>query len=684
MTTTDLEGCSAEVKEQQQHQQQQQQQQQQQRHQQQKEQEQQPERFRDFSPFSSLPGLARTPPITACVEASPCGNTAGTAGGVHVTRTVFTIRAEEEEDSPYLTPRLKQLEASAGLVTLSAEKIQTYQNTSVTPEDKESRGENVVGSINGSERVVSDADKDNNKASLRTRQVESDQNTDGLSRPQNQKSHILTQPDPDRSSSLFSEQSRDAKKTVESLKESDVVLPTDPVCVSIEVDGAKSDLKSSGTLSDTQETSTNADESVADARLSPSFETCSKSTQTEGTPLSASVDFYLWERRRLARNGWGVYGYRPEELHVPCSVSSRDLEEQSGIRQINKPDHADNILSQPQQLNSASAATSCLSKSVSFDNEISKPRKPTGTKTSSLQNKQNLPVNINLQSPRKHKQKSQACKNSASADSSEVNDKTGTFSNCDLEYNKACSFQEEYLPVQTSGASTPFDSADTTPRACEKISDGLNSSRSTSIISDSGTSSSIPSELLSTAKPYKDRIQQARCTSSMADVKPNQPISSITPPLSSSDGIESPHSSVNAPTLKVEYVTKVWDAYITDFLLASDHITDAAIFDRATATCIACSFGFAITTAEFEQLQRSLSDLREATKMGVTLRGQHYKTVLADGRRGLMAKGEGQSGCSACQTRTLVFVAVHDRTGKPARCNEEVMRLGDFFWAKGL
>ena len=84
------------------------------------------------------------------------------------------------------------------------------------------------------------------------------------------------------------------------------------------------------------------------------------------------------------------------------------------------------------------------------------------------------------------------------------------------------------------------------------------------------------------------------------------------------------------------------------------------------------------------QLQRSLSNLIEATKNGVTLKGKRYKTFLADGRRGLMAKGEERSGCSACQTRTLVLVAVHDHTGKPSRCNEEVMRLGDFFWAKGL
>lgn len=140
----------------------------------------------------------------------------------------------------------------------------------------------------------------------------------------------------------------------------------------------------------------------------------------------------------------------------------------------------------------------------------------------------------------------------------------------------------------------------------------------------------------------------------------------------------------DAPTLKVEYVGKVWDAYIDSFLLGCEHIDQAAIYDIATGKCVACSSDFAMSAKEFESLANVLTCLNMAYKNGVTINGRHYKMTLADGKRGLMARTDDRDGCSACRTRTLVIVALHGRTASSRICNEELMRLGDFFWAKGL
>lgn len=141
-----------------------------------------------------------------------------------------------------------------------------------------------------------------------------------------------------------------------------------------------------------------------------------------------------------------------------------------------------------------------------------------------------------------------------------------------------------------------------------------------------------------------------------------------------------------APSLKVEYVSKVWDAYIDDFLVGCDHIDQAAIYDIATAKCIACSSEFIMSDDEYEKLEAMISSLQlqRSYRNAVTINGRHFRIVLSDGRRGLMARTDERDGCSACKTRTLVIIALHRRRANARICNEELMRLGDFFWVKGL
>ncbi|XP_041359834.1 uncharacterized protein LOC121376106 [Gigantopelta aegis] len=136
-------------------------------------------------------------------------------------------------------------------------------------------------------------------------------------------------------------------------------------------------------------------------------------------------------------------------------------------------------------------------------------------------------------------------------------------------------------------------------------------------------------------------------------------------------------------SLRAEYVTKIWDDYVSDFLIASGQMTQAAILDSETGIMLAGSVGFNIQDSEFQQILLGIQYQEAAYRYGVTVNGCHYKVRLADGRHGIFAKSE-MGGCSVCKTNTLVIIGVHDKSCSPRHCNEEVMRLGDFFTQKGM
>lgn len=136
-------------------------------------------------------------------------------------------------------------------------------------------------------------------------------------------------------------------------------------------------------------------------------------------------------------------------------------------------------------------------------------------------------------------------------------------------------------------------------------------------------------------------------------------------------------------SLREEYVDRVWDDFVTQFLLGSQHIQRAAIFDLASRRSLASRGGLDISTEEMEQLVISLHHHEMAYRNGVTIGGKSYKVQLADGRNGIMARTE-REGCTVCKTQTLIILGVHDENGTSRRCNEEVMRLGDFFRRKAL
>ncbi|KAL8590406.1 hypothetical protein ACOMHN_011620 [Nucella lapillus] len=132
-----------------------------------------------------------------------------------------------------------------------------------------------------------------------------------------------------------------------------------------------------------------------------------------------------------------------------------------------------------------------------------------------------------------------------------------------------------------------------------------------------------------------------------------------------------------------DYVDRVWEEFVTHFLLGSCHIQKAAIFDLASRRLLAMNGNLRISEEELEQLVTSLQYLQLAYRNGVTLEGKTYKVRLADGRNGILARTD-REGCTVCQTHTLVIIGVHDETGNSRKCNEDVMRLGDFFRKKAV
>ena len=330
-------------------------------------------------------------------------------------------------------------------------------------------------------------------------------------------------------------------------------------------------------------TSTSVGRTLTATDTSETVTTKERWTQTESAPSPPTVDFYLWERRRLACNGWGYHLHNGDPPLPPVFPNGQFINPDGhpcgGPQKIFPSKSKSSTRSDlgVRRCNSAEAAVSpCTTKTVSFSTQTRSP----SIKPSSLQ--------IKNVSGHSHSLSHKSDPKSQTYDS-----------------EPGCVITSEVatdLPVHVSGASTPFDSTSATPRAYDKTLDLLESSRSTSVLSDSGTSLSIPSEIISSAKPFTNRTRQNKSACGMADVSTDHPSLATTPPLSGSEGMGSPHSPPAEPTLKVEYVTKVWDAYISDFLLASDHIKEAAIFDRVTATCIAASFDFIISSSEFDQV----------------------------------------------------------------------------------
>lgn len=135
-------------------------------------------------------------------------------------------------------------------------------------------------------------------------------------------------------------------------------------------------------------------------------------------------------------------------------------------------------------------------------------------------------------------------------------------------------------------------------------------------------------------------------------------------------------------TLREEYLLKIWDTYIQDNLVESTPCK-TAIYDFKTRRLIVASDRFYLLDNEVYNITEGMKYPELAYKDGVTVQNRHYTVRLADGKNGIYAT-DGDDGCTVCKTCTLLIVGVHDSKVKSDVCNEQIMKLGDYFRKLGL
>lgn len=138
----------------------------------------------------------------------------------------------------------------------------------------------------------------------------------------------------------------------------------------------------------------------------------------------------------------------------------------------------------------------------------------------------------------------------------------------------------------------------------------------------------------------------------------------------------------NDVTLREEYLLKIWDNYILDNLVQSTPCK-IAIYDYKSRRLIIASDGFYLLDCEVYNIAEGMKYPELVYKDGICVQNQKYDVRLADGKNGIYAT-DGEDGCTVCKTCTLMIVGVHDRKVKSSDCNEQIMRLGDYFRKLGL
>ncbi|XP_064605871.1 uncharacterized protein LOC135470761 [Liolophura sinensis] len=127
----------------------------------------------------------------------------------------------------------------------------------------------------------------------------------------------------------------------------------------------------------------------------------------------------------------------------------------------------------------------------------------------------------------------------------------------------------------------------------------------------------------------------------------------------------------------------LWDGFISKIFSSIRDVSAAGIFHLESGTLLVKTPAFNAQAGELEDIVDRFDDLDGLYGEGVTINGENFKVRLADGRFGILAR-TGFRGCSVCKTFSLLIVGVHDERGKGAKCNELVMRIGDYFFRKGL
>lgn len=141
-------------------------------------------------------------------------------------------------------------------------------------------------------------------------------------------------------------------------------------------------------------------------------------------------------------------------------------------------------------------------------------------------------------------------------------------------------------------------------------------------------------------------------------------------------------SCIGNTSLQQECVLKLWNEYVLETLIERTPC-EIGIYEWKSNRTVVASNRFKISPEELSHIKEGLEYTNLVYKKGVTVNGQNYKVKLADGKYGIYAR-DMEKGCTVCKTFTFLIIATNVGGVDASKCNEEIMRLGDYLQKLGL
>lgn len=141
-------------------------------------------------------------------------------------------------------------------------------------------------------------------------------------------------------------------------------------------------------------------------------------------------------------------------------------------------------------------------------------------------------------------------------------------------------------------------------------------------------------------------------------------------------------SCIGNTSLQLERVMKLWDEYVLETLMERTPC-EIGIYEWKGNRTVVTSSKFNISPEELNHIKEGLEYTNLVYKKGITVGGVNYNVQLADGKYGIYARNM-EKGCTVCKTFKLLLIATSVGGVAASKCNEEIMRLGDYLQRLGL
>ncbi|XP_063427971.1 uncharacterized protein LOC134711350 [Mytilus trossulus] len=141
-------------------------------------------------------------------------------------------------------------------------------------------------------------------------------------------------------------------------------------------------------------------------------------------------------------------------------------------------------------------------------------------------------------------------------------------------------------------------------------------------------------------------------------------------------------SRIGNSSLQEECLLKLWNEYITESLIESTPC-EIGIYEWKNNRTIVTTKKFKISAEELDHIKDGMECPNIVYRKGVTVDGYHYNVQVADGKYGIYSRTL-DKGCTVCKTFSMLIIATNGNGVKSSKCNEEIMKLGDYLQRLGL